>query len=63
LADLGLELGCNEDGEQLFSADFVRDMAICFGRVNFVGGGVLEKNSSARSKIFAVHNFDGHITT
>ena len=61
LVNLGFKLGRHEDGEYIFPADFVRDVAICFGRVNPFGGGVLEKNSSARRKIFAVDNFDGSL--
>ncbi len=60
MVNLGLELGHHEDGEYLFSADFICDVAIWFGRIDFVSGGVLEKNSVARREIFAVDNLDGN---
>ena len=63
LVDMGLKLGRHENSEHIFSADIVCDVAIFNGRIDFIGGCLLEKNSTARSKIFAVDNFDGNFAT
>ena len=63
MVNLGLELGCHENGEYIFPAYFVRDVAIWFGRIDFVSGGVLEKDSVTRCEIFAVDNLDGDFAT
>ena len=60
MVNLGFELGHHEDGEHLLSADFICDVAIRDGRIDFIGVRLLEKNSVARKKIFAVDIFDGH---
>ena len=61
LADMGLELGYHEDGEHLFSSDIVRDVEIRNGRTDFAGVRVLEENSSARQKTFALDIPDRHL--
>ena len=63
LVNLGLELGCHENGKYLFPAYFVCDVAIWFRRIDSVSGGVLEKNSVARREIFAVDNLNGNFAT
>ena len=61
LADLGFELGHHENGEQLFPADFICDVAIWDGRIVSVGVRIFAKNSFAAKKILAIYFFDGLI--
>ena len=61
LVDLGLKLGRHENGEHLLSADFICDVAIRDGRIDFIGVRLLAKNSLSRQKISPVDNFDGRL--
>ena len=63
MVNLGFELGRHENGEYIFPAYFVRDVAIWFRRIDSVSSSVLEKNSVARREIFAVDNLNRNFAT
>ncbi len=63
MVNLGFKLGRHENSQHIFSADFICDVAIQFGRVDFVGSRLHEKNSAPRRKIFAVDNHNGNFAT